>query len=185
MKRETLTSESDQSISHSEIAGLLAKHQGAILGYLYACLRNHADAEDVFQEVSMAAVELSDQLREADGFLPWIRQIARFRVLKHVERSKRLSPMNPALIDQLAEAAGSITSSSNLDDRTRAINDCLDRLPTESRRMILMRYAESNPSVSQLASHIDRSVQATYALLKRIRVTLRECVNFKMAEGEM
>ena len=166
-----------------EIAGLLIENQSAVLGYILACVRNHADADDIFQEVSVAAVQLCEQLQDRDGFLPWVRQIARFRVLKHVERSKRLVPMSPDLINRLAEVAEEMDSGGLREARARCLNECVDALPPESRRMILMRYSDSGHSVEDIAKSINRSVQATYALLKRIRTVLRECVTAKLAEA--
>jgi len=48
----------------------LIENQPAVLGYILACVRNHADADDIFQEVSVAAVQLCEQLEDRDGFLP-------------------------------------------------------------------------------------------------------------------
>jgi RNA polymerase sigma-70 factor len=167
----------------AEIAGLLIENQSAVLGYILACVRNHSDADDIFQDVSVAAVQLSEQLDDRNGFLPWIRQIARFRVLKHIERSKRLVPMSPDLINRLAEVAEEMNSGGLRETRERCLNECVDALPPESRRMILMRYSDSGHSVDDIAKSIDRTVQATYALLKRIRAVLRKCVTAKLAEA--
>ena len=171
------------SLTVAEIAGLLIQNQSAVLGYILACVRNHADADDIFQEVSVAAVQLCEQLNDRDGFLPWIRRIAQFRILKHIERSKRLAPMSPELISQLAEVAEEMDSNNLRETRARRLSECVDALPPESRRMILMRYSDSGHSVDDIAKSINRSVQATYALLKRIRAVLRECVTAKLAEA--
>jgi DNA-directed RNA polymerase specialized sigma24 family protein len=56
----------------AEIAGLLIENQAAVLGYILACVRNHSDADDIFQEISVAAVQLCEQLDDHDGFLPWV-----------------------------------------------------------------------------------------------------------------
>lgn len=171
-----------EPVDAAEVAKLLVKHQGAILGYILACLRSHADADDVFQDVSMAAVELRDQLHDVDGFLPWVRQIARYRVLKFVEKPNRLTPMSPELISQLAEVANEVDVDGRRGSRVGCLNACIDDLPTESRRMILMRYSDAGHSVQDISSSVNRSVQATYALLKRTRAALRECVTRKLAE---
>lgn len=170
-------------IDASQIAGLLIEHQSAVLGYILACVRNHSDAEDIYQEVSVAAVQLSEQLENRDGFLPWVRQIARFRILKHIEQSKRLVPTNVELIDQLALVAEEMDQEGLRTARSRHLNNCIDSLPPESRRMILMRYSDRKHSVEEIAQTANRSVQATYALLKRIRAALRDCVSGKLAEA--
>ena len=123
-------------IDASQIACMLLEHQAAVLGYIVACVRNHSDAEDIYQDVSVAAVQLCDQLENRDGFLPWVRQIARFRILKHIERSKRLVPANMELIDQLASVAEEMDQEGLRSTRSRCLNECIDALPPESRRMM-------------------------------------------------
>ena len=89
----------------AEVAQLLIEHRASLMGYLVSCLRNHSDADDLFQEVSLAAIKSAEQLRSADGFLPWTREIARRRVLAHFRKAKRLVPISPDLVDRLAETA--------------------------------------------------------------------------------
>ncbi len=75
--------ESDETtIGATEVALMLIEHRVALLGYLLSCVRNHADAEDLFQEVSLAATKSAGHLESRDGFLPWAREIARRRFLQ-------------------------------------------------------------------------------------------------------
>ncbi len=85
----------NREIRHGVIARLLMQHRAALYGYIYACLRNHPDTEDVFQNVSVAVTESIDQLRDEAGFLPWAREIARRRILafqREARRKPRLIP---------------------------------------------------------------------------------------------
>src|ERR1700722_1226876 len=93
------------SLRQGQIARLLMHHRTALYGYIYACVRNHADAEDILQNVSVAVTESIDRLNDEAGFLPWAREIARRRVLAHRRNSKREQALDPELLARLAEAS--------------------------------------------------------------------------------
>ena len=179
------TSPEDEELSAhpigvSEVAQCLIEHRAAILGYLLSCVRNHADAEDLFQEVSLAATRSADALKDRTGFLSWAREIARRRVLAHYRKSKRLTPIDPELATRLAESAALLDSTRAVPARVEALHECLDALPSESRRLIAMRYEDHRRPVEELAKSFGRTVQATYAMLKRSRLLLRDCVTQKL-----
>src|SRR5260221_13687003 len=95
----------DGIIRQGDIARLLMQHRTALYGYIYACVRNHADAEDILQNVSVAVTESIDRLNDDAGFLPWAREIARRRVLAHRRTAGREQALDPELLCRLAEAA--------------------------------------------------------------------------------
>ncbi|MDF1657654.1 MAG: sigma-70 family RNA polymerase sigma factor [Verrucomicrobiales bacterium] len=167
-------------IEPAEIARLLIEHRAILLGYLFSCVRNHADADDLFQEVSLAATRSAENLRNVDGFLPWTREIARRRVLAHYRKSKRLTPMDPDLVTRLAETAAELDRSNEVPARVEALRACLDALPGESRKLVALRYSDHQRPVENIAREFGRSVQATYAILKRSRQILKDCVSQKM-----
>jgi RNA polymerase sigma-70 factor, ECF subfamily len=170
-------------IGAPEVALMLIEHRTVLLGYLLSCVRNHADAEDLFQDVSLAATKSAGDLRSRDGFMPWAREIARRRVLAHFRKSKRLTPVDPELATRLAETAAEMDVSADTPARIEALHACLDALPMESRKLIALRYEDNRRPIETIAGHFGRTVQATYAILKRSRILLRDCVTRKMAGG--
>src|SRR5437899_4440244 len=95
-------------LNQGQVARLLMQHRTALYGYIFACVRNHADAEDVLQNVTVAVMESYGQLRDEEGFLPWSREIARRRVLAHRRQHVREAALDPDLVQALAEAADRI-----------------------------------------------------------------------------
>src|SRR5438270_8539303 len=93
------------ALQQGQVARLLMQHRATLYGYIFACVRNHADAEDILQNVSVAVMESIDQLRDEAGFLPWSREIARRRVLAHTRLAQRERALDPDLVRSLAEAA--------------------------------------------------------------------------------
>jgi len=162
---------------------MLIEHRAILLGFLLSCVRNHADAEDLFQEVSVAAMRSAGDLRDRNGFLPWAREIARRRTLAHYRKSKRLTPIDPELATRLAETAAEMDRSNRVPARVEALHDCLDALPAVSRKLITLRYEDHRRPVEKIAEQFGRTVQATYAILKRSRLLLRDCVEQKLNPG--
>jgi RNA polymerase sigma-70 factor (ECF subfamily) len=172
---------SDGGIGAGEVARLLMKHRTALYGFIFACIRNHADTEDVLQNVSVAVTESIAQLRDESGFLPWAREIARRRILAWRRTAKRESACDPELVRALAEASERVERDLPASDHRAALMACLEMLPGESRKLIVMRYDKSFGNIASLADRFGRSVQSVYAQLKRIKIALRECVSRRLA----
>ncbi|MEQ8847473.1 sigma-70 family RNA polymerase sigma factor [Botrimarina sp.] len=163
--------------SNTEITRLIIKHRGKLYGYILACVRNHHDAEEVFQEVSVGIVGSFHKLRCPDEFLPWAMEIARRQVFSFFRKSKRPMVYDSELVGVLAEAAGRNLDSTEVNQqRDAALRRCVEQLPPRSREVLQLRYGESFAGVDQIAEHLGRSMAATYGVLKRIRINLRECV---------
>src|SRR6266851_4147008 len=153
----------DGTLRQSQVARLLIQHRTALYGFIYACVRNHDDTEDILQNVSVAVTESISQLKDESGFLPWAREIARRRVLAHRRTARRELVFDPELVRALAEASDRVEQDEPASIHRAALMACLENLPGESRKLITMRYDGSSGNVSKLASHFGRSVQSIYA----------------------
>src|SRR5262245_18005097 len=169
-------------MAQAAIARLLMQHRTALYGYILAYVRNHADAEDILQNVSNAVMESIGQLRDEAGFLPWAREIARRRILAHFRQSERERPLDPALVQRLAEAAGRVESDRPACERRAALLACLEGLPGQSRKLITLRYDGSSRGAEELARRFRRTVQSIYSQIKRIKIALRACVERRLAK---
>src|SRR3990172_9340434 len=92
-----MSSQSDGTSLQSMGVSLLMKPRAALYAYLFVCVRDHHEAEDLLQDVSVAVMESIGQLRDEEGFLPWAREIARRRVLARRRSSARLRPVDPEM----------------------------------------------------------------------------------------
>jgi RNA polymerase sigma-70 factor (ECF subfamily) len=169
---------------NANITSLLMQHHGALFGYVFSCVPNYADAEDILQDVSMTAVERFDQLRSEDGFLPWVLEIARRSALAHRRRARRTAVLSGNAISALAEAANAVAQDTASERRIGLLLECVEELPDESAELIRARYDPSFENVEKLAESIGRTESATYSLITRIRHALRDCVSRKIAAEE-
>jgi len=163
------------------ISALLMRHRTALFGYIYSCVPHAADAEDILQEVSLTATLRMDQLRDEAGFLPWVIEIARRQILAHRRKSSRRLVLAPDVVGALADDALELARREPPSRRVDALLHCLDALPAHSVQLVLARYGDSFSTIEALALKLKRTVSATYALLKRVRLVLRDCVNRKLA----
>jgi RNA polymerase sigma-70 factor (ECF subfamily) len=168
------------AVGRGQVARLLMQHRTALYGYIFACVRNHADAEDILQNVSVAVTESIDRLNGEAGFLPWAREIARRRILAHRRAMQREQLLDPELLARLAEASERVEQASDSSDQRAALLSCLEELPAKSRQLIAMRYDGSVADYSELAAKVGRSVQGVYAQVKRIKAALRQCVSRRL-----
>lgn len=170
----------DKNDEHG-IGGLLMRHRNSLYGYLLTCVRDSHQVEDILQEVAQIAIESIDQLRNKDRFASWLFGIARNRVLLHRRKSERERVLPADVVELLASEAEHIDEPYHI-ERKEALHECLKKLPERSQQIITQRYDGSIYQVEELAGQVGRTVQATYALLKRIRMKLADCVRNKMGE---
>ncbi len=175
----------DQAARQALVARLLMQHRAALYGYIFACVRSHPDTEDILQNVCVAVTQSIDQLQSEAGFLPWVREITRRRILAHRRSSRREMPLDPELVRALAEAAERVERASPTTEQWAALTACLEQLPSESRRLIARRYDGSGDNMNALAQEFGRSVQGIYAQIKRIKAILRACVQRRLAAETM
>jgi len=172
----------DSSGHRSEGTRLVLQHRTALYSYIYACVRNHTDAEDILHDVCVIAIESFGQLKNREAFFPWIREIAFRQVLAYFKKKKKETPFNPQVVIALADAASQVEQEQTLFGYRDALMNCLDKLPAQSRELIVMRYVdESEEGIAGIAARFGKSVQSIYSRLKRIKSILRNCVSRQLA----
>lgn len=165
-------------VSAAEIARLLMKHRAALYAFIFASVRNHSDTEDLLQIVALVVVESADQLRGSEGFFLWAREIARRRVLSHRRKNKREIPLDPEVIQALADAVDFVESQASAEVRSQALITCLDSLPLKGKQLLLDRY--NGISAEALAEKTKSTVHAVYAKIKRMKLALKDCVQRRL-----
>ncbi len=155
---------------------LLLQHRTALYGYIFSCVRNHTEAEDILHDVCVIAIESFDQLKNQKSFFPWVREIAFHQVLAHLKNQKKEKPFNPHVVAALADAVDQVEENHSRLNFREILMKCLDKLPGFSRELILTRYDGSSEDISDIASRYGKSLHSIYSRLKRIKTLLRNCV---------
>ena len=157
-----------------ELVRVLTRQQPFILAYAYAIVRDHHLAEDVYQEVALILAEEWESV-PAGVPQPWLKELVRRKALELGRRSRRHALLSPEAISALGEVFPTAEDGGGDEDLRRAMADCLGKLPAEARTVLDGRYRDGE-SCEAIAARVGRSVQGVYAVLKRVRVALADCV---------
>ncbi len=150
---------------------LIARYRARLLAFCRHMVGSTEDAEDILQEVFVAAYRamLADD-RELN-VRPWLYRIARNRSLNHLRRPR------PTGVDSMDvfEGGAAVATADRVHDRLdlEDLVDDVKRLP-ETQRTALMLREMGDLSYDQIAEAMDTSVPSVKSLLVRARVSLAE-----------
>lgn len=157
-----------------EFAALLGRHQRQLYLYILSLMPRPVDAEDVLQDTNVILWNKFHQYQPGTPFATWACQIARFKVLQHLQHSQRRPILMDAdLLSQLAEDSQEIAE--ELEVEQQRLAKCLEQLALEDRMLILRCYAAGETGKS-VAEFLGRPANSVYKSIARIRRQLLRCV---------
>jgi len=165
----------------SDFLRLFLKIQPAVRSYLLSLLHNGADADDVFQEVSLVLWERFDDYDDRHPFLNWAFGIAR----NHVARWRRAAPRARAWLPPDVEEKLAVTYAELEDElapRRTALRNCEEKLGAHARELLSLRY-EKLQSLQQIAQARGMTLNAVNKALGKIRKALSDCTGGTQMEG--
>jgi RNA polymerase sigma-70 factor (ECF subfamily) len=161
---------------------LLAEHERALAAYVYSLVNSPADAADILQECKLSMWRMFDRFEPGTDFRAWGRKIAIHQILNFRRAAKRRpdSPLDQAFIE--AVGAEIERRSDLLDRKADVLRLCLRKLPEEHRAVVVWRYYDEC-EVDEIAAKSDRTTEAVYRLLSRIRKVLNDCISRNLGAG--
>ena len=142
--------------------------------YVMTLLGNRDDAEEVFQETTLALWRSFSEFQAGTDFARWAKRIAFHRVLAF--RKKKQRQGIPQSDDFLAAVYAAEEQQEDLAKaRLRALDACVQRLPEADRQFVSLRYS-AKQTIPQMSDELQRSANTIAKALKRIRRVLSECI---------
>lgn len=165
-----------------EFVALLTRYSRRIYSFIRTLVPNQTDAEDLFQEVSTTLWEKYGSFRKGSDFRAWAFQIAHYKVLNFRRgRAQRLQLFSDELVGQIA--GDRLLLDDALDARSRALANCYQKLRSEDRVLLDLRYTEA-ATVPSVAARTGRSTDFVYKALRRIHGELHRCIDETIHEVE-
>jgi RNA polymerase sigma-70 factor (ECF subfamily) len=161
---------------------LFLQNERRLYAYIVTLLPNRADADDVLQEASLVMWDKFDENHPPDDFAAWGCRIAYFKVLDFHKKSQRSRVrFSQAMLERIAETAVEQAATLQLDGRSAALSDCIEKLPPRDKELLGRRFAHGATTRSA-AAEVGRSVEAVYKALAKIRQALFDCVSKALAQ---
>lgn len=166
------------------VVAFLLRHRLRLVAVAAGIVRNPHDADDVFQQVVLSALESRSQLNDPEHLLAWAVRAVRHRAIDSARR-KHFGGLSDRVLD-LLEAEWGDPSGSVPSDRAEALWGCLEKLTPAARTLMKLRYFDGLP-VPLIADRMGRTTDAVYQLLSRTHRALRSCVEVETngAGGEV
>jgi RNA polymerase sigma-70 factor (ECF subfamily) len=153
---------------------LLGQHHRSLHLYVMSLVPNRTDAEDVLQQTNLVLWREFHQFQPGTNFAAWACRVAFNQVLAWRKRRQRERLVFSEAFLQ-AVAAEVSADAERLEERTHRLAGCIQKLPPHHRELIRLRYSEGN-AVESIAAEVNRTVDAVYRMLSRIRHVLFDCV---------
>lgn len=141
--------------------------------------RDRAIAEDLVQEVFLAAISSLDRFRGDSQLYTWLRSIAFHKLNDYYRRQARepkaeqSAPETQALkLEQATDDAQPVLASMESEETRQEIHRALADLPHDYHKVLVLKYLEEMP-VLQISRIMGRSPKSVEGLLARARKALR------------
>ncbi len=157
--------------------------QSGLYRFIATLVPNRADAEELFQESSLTAWRIRERFDPTREMSPWLCGIARNVVAAHYRKQRSLAwTLDPDVVEQLGQQQ--MDDDVVLRERSRALSQCLEKLPDRQRDLV-RQYYRSKQTVQSFSQAQGLSVEAVYKMMQRVRMALFECINQTMKRGEL
>jgi RNA polymerase sigma-70 factor (ECF subfamily) len=156
---------------------VVRRYELMLRGYLAGQLYNLAEADDLAQEVFIAAWRDLAGFRRGEDFGAWLRGIARHRLLAYFRSQQRRAnavERFQAEVFRLAKQQLDAAATNDESGRFDRLLHCISRLPEKLRRIVHAGLDGTRPAA--LAEELHTTVPAIYQLHYRANQLLRECM---------
>lgn len=158
---------------------LIEQYQHRLLRYLISIVHDRQTAEDIFQETWIRVLEQGHRYDPRHNFVTWLLTIARNLAIDSMRRKR------PDALEDLPPAAEPAVAGPGAFDvavqheQAAHLGDALDRIPSEQREAILLRFQEgmsldeiaavTKSPLSTVKSRLYRGLEAMSGFVKEVR----------------
>jgi RNA polymerase sigma-70 factor, ECF subfamily len=167
------------ALTKDEIVRTLLQARTRLSACACVIVRDVHIAEDIFQNVTIKAMNDAVQFEHEAPLLSWAFLTARNEGLNILrERKSQLVVLDSTILEML-ESSWCSEGVAQDGERYQAMRDCFSAMPEGSRRVLELRYIESR-SCEQTANNLGIKVDALYQRLSRLHQALRNCIERKL-----
>lgn len=166
--------------SQQEFLTVFLANEREIFRYVAVLVPTTADAQEIVQQTAVALWEKFDDYDRSRPFAPWACRFALNVAKQWMSRRQRWKALlEGGLAEELALRR--LQLQSEFDGRLLHLDQCLDKLPTDQRALVDGYYFRQI-GVDAVAQQAQRTSDAVYKALQRVRRQLRECIERSLGE---
>jgi len=157
-----------------QVQRLFVQHQQVVLYYVLTIVPDLADAQDIVQETFLTITRKAETYTLGTNFPAWACTTARYQALQFQRtRARAAARLDDDVLEMLYSEDASPPD--NLEPRTEALKNCLDRLTPKALELIRLRY-HLGQLPEDIATTVGWTPNSVRVALTRARQILRACV---------
>lgn len=166
-----------QSGDQQAFGRLINQTRNLVSSIALSIVKDLDNSEDVAQQVYIGAWQNMSELKNTRSFLPWLRQMTRYKALNFLRDNKTRQKVEgeeaDLILSQFCDPKLDIDSSMHRDQSDVILRDFISKLPGECREIVLLYYREGQSS-QQVAHLLEQSETNIRKKLSRVRQLLHE-----------
>lgn len=169
----------DSSKAESPIdwVSVFAEHEKWLRTVIYARVGDREGAEEVLQEVALAAVKQSAPIEDRAKIAPWLYQVAIRQTLLYRRKMGRMRKLKNGFAEKTQPTEEDHRTDNPLtwlidNERRELVREAIKQLRKQDREILLLKYTEGW-NYNQISTHLGISQSAVEARLHRARQKLR------------
>ena len=167
--------------NYSEFMKLYSSAMPAVRAMLRNILPGWEDVDEVMQQTSLVLWKKFEEFETGTSFTSWACVVARYEALRYKrDKARDKHVFSDELIEILAEETD--RHRRDLEQETKALQSCLQKLPENQRRLTLSAYS-GDKNIKEVAELFGRTATAMYKALNRIRTNLLKCIKTEMTQS--
>ena len=159
-------------------------YQDQLTAYAYVVLQDWGLAEDVVQDLFVTVSVKWQSFDRSKALYPWLKRIVRNRAVDIIRsRSREFYCHDEALLDLVDQSFDEGEARLRKEQKqlmNSALRGCIDNLGRAARELLRGFYSEGKSCI-EIAKEQQRSENAIYISLTRIRQQLRRCAESKLS----
>lgn len=163
-------------VATDTIIRLTMRERARLLAYVMVIVCDEHAAEDILQDITVAAVAKADEIESEAHLMGWLRRAGRFEALRIRRDRKTRAQLLDADVLELLESQWAIQEEAGpSDELLEALRQCVDQLSPGAREVVTRRYVDGL-SGKRLADRLGRKLGTTYVAVSRIHKALHRCI---------
>jgi len=166
-----------QSGDQQAFSRLINHTRNLVSSIALSIVKDLDNSEDVAQQVYIGAWQSISELKQGNSFLPWLRQMTRYKALNFLRDNKTGQKINgeeaDLILAEFCDPKSDMDHAMHREQSNVILQDFISQLPEESRELVLLYYREEQSS-KQVAHLLEQSESNVRKKLSRVRQLLHQ-----------
>jgi RNA polymerase sigma factor (sigma-70 family) len=167
---------------HECLEILISRHKNRIYTYIFMIVKNHAVAEDIFQDTFIKVIQSLKKGRYTENgkFVSWAIRIAHNLIIDHFRKEKHLSTVSNDETEVDIFNSPKFSDMNIEDDLVseqifREVRHLIDELPDDQRQVVIMRHYLGF-SFREIAEQSGVSINTALGRMRYALINLRKMI---------